>query len=93
MGGGGGGMVVGAGVIIAISLAVILIITTGFWHEKCQFLLLFKWAFLCDVMTNPLQNHECNISPCTVSHVNKFNEIKESNLNRIRPYLRFGKTN
>ena len=30
-----------------------------------------------------------------VSHENKFNEIKGStrNLNRIRPYLRFGQTN
>ena len=54
----------------------------------------FSWGnFLCDVMSNHLQNHECNILPCTVSHVNKFNEVKGSNLDRIRPYLCFGQTN
>ena len=41
---------------------------------------------------NPLQNHECNILPCMVSHVTKFDEIKVSNLKRIRPYLHIGQT-
>ena len=31
-------------------------------------------------MSNPLQNHKCNILPGIVSHVNKFDEIKGSNL-------------
>ena len=35
-----------------------------------------------DVMSNPLQNHVCYISPRTVLHVNKFDEIKGSNLKR-----------
>ena len=35
-----------------------------------------------DVMSNPLQNYVCNISPSTVLHINKFDEIKGSNLKR-----------
>ena len=72
-------------------LAGIPFVTAGFRHEKCQLLLLSSGGggghFSCDVMSNPLQNLECNISPRTVSHVNKFDEVKGSNLNRIRPYL------
>ena len=69
------------------------LVATGFRHKKCQLLLLSRGLFLCDVMSNPLQNYECNISPRMVSHVNKFDEIKGSNLKRIWPYLHFSKTN
>ena len=66
----------------------------GCWHCYCHFpsdsvrslldfgmkkFVDFLGTFLCDVMSNPLQNHECNISPHTVSDVHKFDEIKGSN--------------
>ena len=70
------------------------LVTAGFRHEKCK-LLSLSWGsiFLCDVMSNPSQNHECNILLCTESHVKKLDEIKGSKLSRIRPYLHFGHTN
>ena len=47
--------------------------------KKVNFCCFLGGIFLCDVMSNPLQNHERNISPGTVSHVNKLDEIKGSN--------------
>ena len=82
----------GAGVVISIFLQKICLVTAGFLHEKGKLLLLFRGIF-CAVMSNRLQNQECNILPCTVSHVNKFDEIKGINLNRIPPYLCFNQTN
>ena len=35
----------------------------------------------------------CRVDPPPVLHVNKFDEIMGSNLNRIRPYLCFRQTN
>ena len=83
----------GAGVIIAISLQGLRLVTVRFWHEKGQLVLLFRGHFLCHVISIPLQNHECNILPGMVSYVNKFDEIKGSHLNRIRSYLHFSQTN
>ena len=84
----------GAGVI-AISLQDSLWSLLDFGMNNVKLLLLSRGHFLCDVMSNLLLNHKYNISPRMVSHENKFNEIKGStrNLNRIRPYLRFGQTN
>ena len=45
------------------------LVTAGFLHEKGQLVLLFRWHFLCDVMSNSLQNHECNILPHMSCHM------------------------
>ena len=75
----------GAGVFIAISLAGILF--GHYWISALKmstFVAFYGAFFLCDVMSNPSQNLKCNILPHTMSHVNNFDEIKGSNLNRIR---------
>ena len=69
----------GAGVITTISLQGFCLVTAGFRHEKGELLLLFRGHFLCDVMSNHLQNHKYDISPRMVSHVDKLDEIKGSN--------------
>ena len=79
--------------VIATSLHGFHLVTAGFRHGKCLILLLSRGHILCDVTSNPSQNHKSNISPYTVSHVNKFDEIKGNNLNRIQPYLSFSQTN
>ena len=64
-----------------------------FGMKNVNFCCFLGGIFFVRCYVNPLQNHECTILPCTVSHVNKFDEIKGSNLNRIRPNLHFGQTN
>ena len=60
----GGGLVS----LLLFPLQGFRLVTTGFQHEKCPLLLVSRGHFLCAVMSNPLQNYECNISPRTVSH-------------------------
>ena len=68
-------------------------ILPGFRHEKGQILLLFRGGIFCAILCPTLYKITSVIFHLAqLSHVNKFNVIKGSNLNRIQPLSTFRPT-